>query len=65
MEKLSIKGMSCNHCVQSVTNALSSVPNITDVSVNLAKGEATYQITAPVDLAKIKEAVRKVGFDVD
>lgn len=65
MEKISIKGMSCSHCVQSVTKALNSVPNITDVSVNLANGEATYRTTAPVDLSKIKEAVNKVGFDVD
>ena len=65
MATITIKGMSCQHCVQSVTNALNDIDGIMDVQVNLEKGEATYTETKPVDLAVIKEAVSAIGFEAE
>jgi len=62
MATVSIKGMSCPHCVASVTKALQDIPGISDVEVNLEKNEATYM--GEVDKTVIKEAIRKVGFEV-
>ena len=60
MTTLKVEGMHCPKCVASVTKALSEVPGLSNVSVNLEKGEATFDGEAPVDA--IKEAVDKIGF---
>ncbi len=35
---LNVTGMTCNHCVQSVTKALQAVAGVENVSVSLATG---------------------------
>ena len=42
MPTLTVKGMSCNHCKQAVTQALEALPGVSDVNVDLEKGEATW-----------------------
>ena len=56
--------MSCQHCVASVTKALSGIEGITDVQVNLKKGEATFNEQSPVSEQTIKDAITKIGFEV-
>ena len=64
MSTVKVKGMSCQHCVASVTKALSEIEGITDVQVNLEKGEATYNEQNPVSMDTIKDAITKIGFEV-
>lgn len=64
MPTLHIQGMSCNHCRQAVTKTLESFPEVHSVDVDLQKGEATWTEKEPVDLEKVKEAIRKIGFEV-
>ncbi len=59
---IKIKGMSCQHCVASVTKALQGLPELSDIHVDLAKGEARYRGT--VDAGKIRAAITKIGFEV-
>lgn len=65
MPLVKIKGMRCNHCVGSVTTALTAIPGISKVEVNLEAGEALYEESSPVDPALIKEAINKIGFEVE
>lgn len=64
MPTIKIKGMSCQHCVAGVTKALNGIDNITDVQVNLATGEATFNELAEVKPELIKAAISKIGFEV-
>ena len=64
MTIIKVKGMSCQHCVASVTKALSDLDGVTDVQVSLEKGEATFNKKNPVDEATIKDAITKIGFEV-
>jgi len=64
MKSMMIKGMSCQHCVIAVTKALNSVAGVTDVKVDLATGRATFEETAPVDMAAAAAAIRKAGYDL-
>jgi len=64
MTIIKVKGMSCQHCVASVTKALSEIEGITDVQVNLEKGEATFNQQSPVPMDIIKNAIIKIGFEV-
>ncbi len=62
MATVNIKGMSCQHCVNSTKEALEKLPGIKDVKVNLEKGEAVY--SGDVDLKQVKETIEKIGFEV-
>ncbi len=64
MKTVKIKGMSCQHCVKSVKKALEEVNGIRDVSVDLEKGEATYEETTPVDDNIVKEKIKKAGYEL-
>jgi copper chaperone CopZ len=62
MTTVKIKGMSCQHCVASTTQALEGVAGVSNVQVDLDKGEARYE--GDVDSKTIKEAIEKIGFEV-
>ena len=61
MATVKINGMSCQHCVASVTKALEAINGVTKVSVDLEKGEASYE--GDVDEQEIKDAITKTGFE--
>ncbi|MBU0728198.1 MAG: cation transporter [Proteobacteria bacterium] len=65
MPTIKISGMSCGHCVASVTKAMNAIDGVADVRVNLEKGEATYNEEKPVAVETIKEAIKKTGFKVN
>ncbi len=60
MTKVSIKGMSCPHCVASTKKALEEIARISNVQVNLEKNEASYD--GDVDAGVVKDAITKIGF---
>lgn len=59
-----VKGMSCNHCVQSVTQALSAIEGLADVKVDLTFGTATYKEDKSVPDTEVKAAIERIGFTV-
>ena len=42
MPTLKISGMNCGHCTAAVTKALSSIEGVSEVVVDLERGEARY-----------------------
>lgn len=60
MTTMTIGGMHCPKCVASVTKALSEVSGLSNIQVNLEKGEATFDGTASAEV--LKAAVDKIGF---
>ncbi|WLD94798.1 copper chaperone CopZ [Alkalihalobacillus sp. AL-G] len=66
MEKtLNVKGMTCGHCKQSVTNALQELNGVDQVEVNLDEGTAKVSYEdSKVTVAQMREAVEGQGYDV-
>ena len=64
MTTIKIKGMSCNHCVMAVTKALNAVDGVANVKVSLGASEAAFEEKKPVDMAVVKEKIKKAGFEV-
>lgn len=62
MTTIKIKGMSCQHCVDSTRELLEAINGISNVQINLAKGEATFN--GEVDIQIVKEAITRIGFEV-
>lgn len=63
MPVIKIAGMSCAHCTGSVTKTLEAIPGISNVQVSLQPGQASFDATEDVNLAKVGEAIRNIGFD--
>ncbi|HMK33584.1 MAG TPA: heavy metal-associated domain-containing protein [Desulfomonilaceae bacterium] len=61
---LKIKGMACSHCVAAVSKALSGIEGITDVNVDLEKGQATFQSESSVDMGTVKKEIEKAGYEL-
>ncbi|MBA3002834.1 MAG: heavy-metal-associated domain-containing protein [Desulfurivibrio sp.] len=64
MPTIHIKGMSCGHCVASVTSALNAVDGLSEVNVSLEKKEATFNQSKDIPLTAIKKAIDAIGFEV-
>lgn len=62
MTTVKVNGMRCQHCVGSTRQALEAIPGISNVSIDLDKGEASFE--GDVSLETIKEAIAKIGFEV-
>lgn len=60
--ELSITGMTCDHCVRSVTNALKDVPGVEDVTVSLENNEAIVKGNS-LDVAALVAAVAEEEYE--
>ena len=56
-----VSGMTCGHCVKSVTEEVSAIPGVTHVDVDLATGAMKVTSEAPIDFDRIVEAVAEAG----
>ena len=57
-----VTGMTCGHCVASVTEEVSQVPGVTAVEVDLATGQVTVSADSPLDEAAVAAAVDEAGY---
>ena len=57
-----IEGMTCASCVTRVEKALSKVPGVSAVSVNLATEHAHIETTSPVSIDDLQKAVAAAGY---
>jgi len=66
MEKsiLNVDGMSCEHCVKAVKNAVGSLQGVESVEVDLAAKTVIVEHSSDVKLDKIKEEIEDQGYDV-
>ena len=61
---IKVKGMSCQHCVMSVTKALNQLEGIKNVQVDLAKGEVRFDNSKEITSTRIEKAIKDAGYEV-
>jgi copper chaperone len=61
-KKILIEGMSCQHCVGHVKEALEGLDKVTSVDVSLENNWAIVETTNTDD--ELKEAIEEEGYDV-
>ncbi|MEY2847365.1 MAG: hypothetical protein RI885_30 [Actinomycetota bacterium] len=62
-----VDGMTCSHCVSSVTEELSAVEGVASVSVDLNAGGTSRVMVAsaqPIPLETIRAAVSEAGYEL-
>ncbi|HML36878.1 MAG TPA: copper chaperone CopZ [Bacillota bacterium] len=62
---LNVEGMSCQHCVKAVTQAVTALDGVSSVDVSLEEKTVAVDYDADqVSLDSIKEAIEEEGYDV-
>ncbi len=62
-----VAGMTCGHCVSAVTEELTALPGVSDVSIDLvAGGTSPVTVTSeqPLDDAAVAAAVDEAGYEL-
>lgn len=59
-----VTGMTCGHCVASVTEEIQEIAGVEDVAVVLDTGAVTVTSSQPLDDAAVKAAVEEAGYQV-
>jgi copper chaperone CopZ len=57
-----VTGMTCGHCVASVTEELLEVEGVESVDVTLATGEVSVTSSRPLDPTEVAAAVDEAGY---
>ncbi|GAA2996200.1 heavy-metal-associated domain-containing protein [Microbacterium aurantiacum] len=60
-----VDGMTCSHCVMSVSEEIATIDGVENVSVDLNAGgssRVTIHSAAPVDVARVRAAVEEAGY---
>ena len=59
-----VTGMTCGHCVASVTEELQEVPGVQDVAVTLETGEVVVTSAEPLTREAVEAAVTEAGYQL-
>ena len=59
-----VEGMTCGHCVASVTEEVKKIAGVSDVQVDLESGAVTVTSNADLDAASVKTAVEEAGYEL-
>jgi copper chaperone len=59
-----VSGMTCGHCVNSVSSEVGKLVGVSDVQVDLATGTVTVMSEAPLDESALAAAVDEAGYQL-
>ncbi len=59
-----VTGMTCGHCVASVTEEVTALVGVTGVEVDLPTGAVTVTSDAPLSTDELRAAVEEAGYQL-
>lgn len=59
-----VTGMTCGHCVRSVTEEVGKIDGVTDVRVDLPTGAVTVVSSREPEVADVRAAVEEAGYEL-
>jgi copper chaperone CopZ len=59
-----VLGMSCGHCSAAVTEALSALPGVSAVEIDLPGKRAVVTSAAPLEIAAVRDAIEGAGYQL-
>ncbi len=66
--ELFVKGMTCGHCVASVTEELEEVPGVKNVEVILGRDDKPSKVTVVTDILlddeALRDAIAEAGYEL-
>jgi copper chaperone CopZ len=62
--EITVKGMTCGHCVAAVTKALEELPGVSQVQVDLATGRVTFVSANPLPQEELARVTKAAGYEL-
>jgi len=59
-----VQGMTCAHCVSSVSAEVGALPGVRNIEVELATGAVTVTSEQPLDPGAVRAAVDEAGYQL-
>ena len=59
-----VQGMTCGHCVSSVTEEVQEIPGVERIDVVLETAAVTVTSTQPLDDTAVRAAVEEAGYQL-
>ena len=63
-QKFSVTGMTCDHCVMSVTTELFKLEGVTRVAVDLAAGAVVTESVETLPIDVVASAIDEAGYEL-
>ena len=63
-ETYTVTGMTCGHCVSSVSEEVSELPGVTDVQVDLESGRLIVTADQPLGEPAVRTAIEEAGYQL-
>jgi len=61
-QTFTVTGMTCGHCVASVTEEVSEIAGVENVDIDLATGSVTITSSQPLEDDAVRAAVEEAGY---
>ncbi|MBB4930724.1 copper ion binding protein [Lipingzhangella halophila] len=61
---ITVAGMSCGHCVNSVKEEVGALPGVQSIEVDLESGRVTVDSSAPLPDEQLRAAIDEAGYDL-
>ncbi len=61
---ITVSGMTCGHCVNSVTEELSKISGVKKVKVDLDSGKVDITSESELAQADLSEAIQEAGYEI-
>ncbi len=59
-----VNGMTCGHCVNSVTQELSKINGVKKVDIDLNTGKVEIDTNEKISRLKLEEAIEEAGYEI-
>ncbi|MEV8339588.1 MULTISPECIES: cation transporter [Leucobacter] len=63
-QELTVSGMTCDHCAQTLTTAVSALSGVDTVEVDVTSGRAILHAAHPLSTDALAAAVSEAGFEL-
>ena len=63
-QTFTVSGMTCGHCVRSVTEEVGGIAGVTGVEVDLPTGKVTVRAAQEIAVADVRGAVEEAGYQL-
>jgi len=63
-QTINVAGMTCQNCVRHVSDALSAVPDVRSVKVDLGSGTAELESDRPIPASELRAALDEAGYQL-
>lgn len=61
---ITVSGMTCGHCVSSVTEELSKIAGVKEVKVDLDSGKVDITSEGELAQADLTQAIQEAGYEI-